>query len=378
MDPPTKAEVRAVARHLKLPIKMIQTFINRKRASLLLYPFFCGSCDTHQPVCRGCYRPLLGHISGNENVSPYGKSLLWCVGCHGGSSEPGSAIPKYRTWGLRYCSDCQKYANLSKEQVDHCRQNSWSNICESCEVSILSNRFQGLFKSSDRLDFILLPLSKFDTMYGGQCDWCRAIAHAAERVVLEYRKVQSRQEDGEMNLAFAFLRKEDRIHFTFLGPGRRDGDRLIVEPYTEIPLELEDSSIEVFFLTRSHGEYITYLRVMNADSSTDAPEFLKEAIKTTDVNVNVGSPEAFQKARDWLEECWDGPEHEECRTKNERMIPRRIIDVNEAPPKLVDTTEKSDQYAALSYCWGGPQDQKLVDENIQAYSTYGLPLEDLP
>ena len=66
---------------------------------------------------------------------------------------------------------------------------------------------------------------------------------------------------------------------------------------------------------------------------------------------------------DWIMDC---DQHEKCRSQSSKYIPTRLIDVGDIEqgrsPSLVITSSKNDskhetiRYAALSYCWGQPQD----------------------
>ncbi|KAF4980385.1 hypothetical protein FDECE_17894, partial [Fusarium decemcellulare] len=79
-------------------------------------------------------------------------------------------------------------------------------------------------------------------------------------------------------------------------------------------------------------------------------------------------------------ECLDS--HIECRQKTSTHTPSRLIDVRpklSAEVRVVNTnTIKDPSWAALSYCWGGPQKRaQSTTKNIQVRQSQ-LPLGDLP
>jgi hypothetical protein len=91
------------------------------------------------------------------------------------------------------------------------------------------------------------------------------------------------------------------------------------------------------------------------------------------------SQEGLASARQWLSQCLEKEWHA-C-PKNERVkLPTRLVEVspqgvNAARLRLTDGQEG--RYAALSYCWGGPQPFRTVADSLTAY-TEEIPFSKLP
>ena len=61
-------------------------------------------------------------------------------------------------------------------------------------------------------------------------------------------------------------------------------------------------------------------------------------------------------------------------------LPTRVLCVADGSVKLISTSELWDdmRYAALSYCWGGDQEQKTTTQNLQKREIDGVKLAELP
>ncbi|RYP63335.1 hypothetical protein DL771_009320 [Monosporascus sp. 5C6A] len=69
-----------------------------------------------------------------------------------------------------------------------------------------------------------------------------------------------------------------------------------------------------------------------------------------------------------------------CPGPNRIRLPTRVINVSSNPPRLLITRSEGithGRYAALSYCWGGPQHVRTTQETISAY-TDSIPMDGLP
>ncbi|KAF2877163.1 heterokaryon incompatibility protein-domain-containing protein, partial [Massariosphaeria phaeospora] len=90
-----------------------------------------------------------------------------------------------------------------------------------------------------------------------------------------------------------------------------------------------------------------------------------------------GSNECLGLGRRWLDDCVEN--HGGCKPYGPSLaqLPTRVIDVKSENPKVVDGKGISEQYAALSYCWGGNTDFKMT-QDTQAMLRKGVPLADFP
>lgn len=88
----------------------------------------------------------------------------------------------------------------------------------------------------------------------------------------------------------------------------------------------------------------------------------------------INSEKTFARARGRLRECLS--EHEDC--KQIGTPPSRLLDVRQDKISLVNTESLHDPaWAALSYCWGGPQQAQTTHLNIQD-RYQGIIAEELP
>jgi hypothetical protein len=80
----------------------------------------------------------------------------------------------------------------------------------------------------------------------------------------------------------------------------------------------------------------------------------------------VNSTAAFNQALSWLEKC--EKDHTYCQASSSKVLPTRVIDTAPAEgtdvPRLYASSGASGQYAALSYCWGGPQPLTCRTSNV--------------
>ncbi|KAF9456486.1 heterokaryon incompatibility protein-domain-containing protein, partial [Collybia nuda] len=68
-------------------------------------------------------------------------------------------------------------------------------------------------------------------------------------------------------------------------------------------------------------------------------------------------------------------DHEHCLKAEETYLPTRVIDCSDpSKPRLVETHRQiKAHYCALSYVWGGEQNQKTTTTNVSTYLREGLP-----
>ena len=92
--------------------------------------------------------------------------------------------------------------------------------------------------------------------------------------------------------------------------------------------------------------------------------------------VEVDTTSAMDQIKLWLKAC---KQHATCPIPVQEQLPTRVIDVGTTesfPPKLYVTGREQGQYAALSYCWGGPQKSALVQKNLDQYRR-SLPMDKI-
>lgn len=98
------------------------------------------------------------------------------------------------------------------------------------------------------------------------------------------------------------------------------------------------------------------------------------------INQYPGSPESLQKMASSLIECLTS--HSDCQIRGEQsFMPTRIIKIKKQHGSYRAYLQYQPQpalYAALSYCWGGPQTQQTVIENVQHRTQNGMKASSLP
>ena len=101
------------------------------------------------------------------------------------------------------------------------------------------------------------------------------------------------------------------------------------------------------------------------------------------MNPDPASPRNLIVVSEWLTHCTTQRKgHERC-PKWELInskLPTRVISVaspNGLPRLYIPEKEEVGRYAALSYCWGGPQPHRTTMANLSEY-TRGLPMQQLP
>lgn len=97
------------------------------------------------------------------------------------------------------------------------------------------------------------------------------------------------------------------------------------------------------------------------------------------VDPYTGSERNFELARRWLRACKQN--HDNCLSGRLPNLPNRVIYVGDDPEYKDVRVEEPDQgkeaeYVALSHCWGGDVDIKLVEGNLEKFKS-SLPFDDL-
>ena len=100
-------------------------------------------------------------------------------------------------------------------------------------------------------------------------------------------------------------------------------------------------------------------------------------ISTRPMNPHVASSSSYGLARQWMHDCL--LDHEKCPKPDSSFTPKRLIDVGKGDQEESAhlTTGQNAPYAALSYCWGGPQSVTLstltMDEMRHGIAVPALP-----
>lgn len=96
----------------------------------------------------------------------------------------------------------------------------------------------------------------------------------------------------------------------------------------------------------------------------------------------MASKRSFQRAKTWLQICTQNRgAHANCPIYKTPLLPKRVIDVSSLEnPEVIRLSTSLGQrgdYAALSYCWGGPQTEATTLLNLDSRKI-GFKLSSLP
>lgn len=103
-----------------------------------------------------------------------------------------------------------------------------------------------------------------------------------------------------------------------------------------------------------------------------------------DISGDTSSPEAFAKARYWLQHCVD--DHRGCASNTNVRLPTRLVTIRRDPfthlttIKLVETNNSFGRYACLSHCWGPQGSSGLLRTTSVNYEAHlnAIPIQSLP
>ncbi|KAH8812496.1 heterokaryon incompatibility protein-domain-containing protein [Xylogone sp. PMI_703] len=109
---------------------------------------------------------------------------------------------------------------------------------------------------------------------------------------------------------------------------------------------------------------------------TAADDHAARYIRNRPIPCDLSQGRSEAQIRTWLQEC---QKYHQCSSdKSVSQLPTRVIDISGAQPRL-HTSVKGERshYAALSYCWGGPQKVLTTIANLKS-NMQGIPLDALP
>ena len=89
---------------------------------------------------------------------------------------------------------------------------------------------------------------------------------------------------------------------------------------------------------------------LHAPSFVDGPCRFKDVPVRQSPSGDTSSGQCLQSVKLWLKECLEG--HSQCKRQIEAPLPRRVIDINSRPLRLVETNNETGRYICLSHCWG--------------------------
>ncbi|PVH81454.1 HET-domain-containing protein [Cadophora sp. DSE1049] len=246
-----------------------------------------------------------------------------------------------------YCERSREEAVLPPMEYLHC---SWETIEEGCEPDM--TQYDTLTEPTIALDKSGLPSTH-------SCQYCQHIVFQPDSMGPEYRILvaRSRKEfDAAAESGFFLVFKS------------RNGDGQVLRSFFG---EFSDWGADEKGI-RTKGSFGDFSIV--AEKGSPAANF----VRFRPLNLSVSSDNAFSTAAKWLEQCH--MEHPECTSSGSIDLPSRVLEITNDYLKIVSTSNLSgdSRYVALSYCWGGPQDQKTTSRNLQERQTEGFNISQLP
>ena len=91
--------------------------------------------------------------------------------------------------------------------------------------------------------------------------------------------------------------------------------------------------------------------------------------------MNPVSEESFLRVKNWMDTCHR--DHALCSPHPGQAMPKRLIAISQNGLRLLETNAKRQEYAALSYKWGGPQQMQATNDSLHSLMN-GFRIEDLP
>ncbi|PVH81566.1 HET-domain-containing protein [Cadophora sp. DSE1049] len=158
--------------------------------------------------------------------------------------------------------------------------------------------------------------------------------------------------------------KDSGIYFEFAFTNYDEGDAYQQYPY---PLRRVYASRHHDSGSSGHGS----LKIL-ADEDDPAYKFIEPSPRVTPMS----SEENFALARKWMQDCHET--HDKCEKPKAGVAPTRLLEIGESTVRLKATTPgETLKWAALSYCWGGPQPVPTTTETLLE-RTKDIPFSSLP
>ncbi|TGO32865.1 hypothetical protein BHYA_0283g00130 [Botrytis hyacinthi] len=127
---------------------------------------------------------------------------------------------------------------------------------------------------------------------------------------------------------------------------------------------------------KNHGHsFAVPTQSLTLVTKRDSPIRLKGfRIGRADTDPDLGSKMNFDIARGWLRECVECHDYHNTKLP---QLPTRVIDVTPNQTRIIHSNGISDDYIALSHCWGGPIPTSSTTATLPQYQNE-LPFQLLP
>ncbi|RGP70098.1 heterokaryon incompatibility [Fusarium sporotrichioides] len=221
------------------------------------------------------------------------------------------------------------------------------------------------------------------------CPLCRLVVEAfdnAEDVAKKEGEIIAKHRNGDCG---GIART---CQFCLIGTSKKENDyvplqggtstmpiRFVLRHGQSYPLEPEDRTCLI-------AEDIQKRLTVELPIDVIDEAYLVDPNTSVGLDISTGSPQSFDIAARWLDQCRRSSNHEDCQKAypNKRSnlspeLPTRILDLSSFPnTRLVDTNGTRSAYCALSYCWGDATTNTTTTRGNVSKHRKGIPMESLP
>ncbi|MCJ1424334.1 hypothetical protein MMC29_002221 [Sticta canariensis] len=181
---------------------------------------------------------------------------------------------------------------------------------------------------------------------------------------------QGSQASDAFTDALKLSEKLENDCFTFsLKPSHSKGNSL--PDLDKIEIAMWKSEMD----TATLSKHFPYRRPITVEVYAVKGDPASNHISTKPINANFASPESFQQARAWIDDCFR--DHPECTAAAVPELPTRVVEVLGNSSLRLHIAGGKASYAALSYCWGEQQTFATTLSSVADY-TQGFSLSALP
>ncbi|KAI0014415.1 heterokaryon incompatibility protein-domain-containing protein [Xylariaceae sp. FL0662B] len=115
--------------------------------------------------------------------------------------------------------------------------------------------------------------------------------------------------------------------------------------------------------------------------NTDDPSSRHFPSTASGIIAAIDSPDNWNMAQSYIYECLEN--HTRCRLRDKDSVqsgfrPTRLLDVRAGESIRLARSSETVKYIALSYCWGGEQTHRTLNENVAQREQVGFPLLEQP
>ena len=252
--------------------------------------------------------------------------------------------------------------------------------CQFCQFPLCEGRLEGW------------PISLEAVQKGASrdCKWCKVLMDGARLYRDRWPHLAGEADHVQFTIHRALFRTASTPPKIFLQwPAMtidRQSETAADVKYRELTGEESLEEIELKFTVEEPISEVSFLHIQKVFSScTQAPEWLRwyDSGRTPCIVGNSSSPECFELIKSWISVCESS--HSDCRSSISlpSSRPKRLLQilptVEVLKVRLVNaSTVLTDNYTALSHCWGHSGHFKTTTNNLKTHENEGITVLRLP